>query len=590
MGDDLLLDETHFDVIIIGTSIVQSLLAGALSRSGKKVLHLDRNDYYAGIYSSFSFDDFLTFISNDADGEKNTPRKELSDQSRSYNVDVLPKLLYASGPMTTAIVRSSVTHYVDFKCIAQELAYISSEFREIPSSRNHIFNNNFLSLIEKRKLMKFISTYILAPNSPLLLPENRERSFAEFLDSQNLGDKINKFILYSISLLTFDQANHRQATQEEAFHRIQFYSQSVGRYGSTPFIYPLYGTSELPQAFSRLCAVNSGVYVLRRSAKEWLLTPQHQHQPSQEEIEPKENQEERDIDKQGKKLYGIVCTAGQQLTCDYLISTIDDVPSPYITTTLNGIISRCVCITDAPLVKNETSSGENSLFVVIPPKEEKFNNQHPILILQLDSPLRISPQNKYLVHLTTHVTKQGSEDESALRIRGQEQLSYVISHFFNVLQQEQQQTLNNEQDQQEEKEKQKEVREEQATNKSVEFRSESSDENVQQEQQKEQGNTSEELPSESTEVKDQALHTENEPKTSKPNVLWHGFFHLPKRQFKIKNGENEIENVFVVGDGEFDVDYSSELDEATRIFQKICPSAELFQPRQEEADDEELSM
>ena len=37
----------------------------------------------------------------------------------------------------------------------------------------------------------------------------------------------------------------------------------LGRYGETASMYPIYGSSELAQAFCRLCAVFGGVYVLR---------------------------------------------------------------------------------------------------------------------------------------------------------------------------------------------------------------------------------------------------------------------------------------------------------------------------------------
>ncbi|KAK4918382.1 hypothetical protein LTR28_013148, partial [Elasticomyces elasticus] len=48
------LDGTNWDVVIAGTGIQQSLLALALSRSGKGVLHVDRNAYYGGAEAAFS--------------------------------------------------------------------------------------------------------------------------------------------------------------------------------------------------------------------------------------------------------------------------------------------------------------------------------------------------------------------------------------------------------------------------------------------------------------------------------------------------------------------------------------------------------
>ena len=38
--------DSKFDVIICGTSMTNSILAGALARAGRKVLHLDKREFY----------------------------------------------------------------------------------------------------------------------------------------------------------------------------------------------------------------------------------------------------------------------------------------------------------------------------------------------------------------------------------------------------------------------------------------------------------------------------------------------------------------------------------------------------------------
>lgn len=43
---------------------------------------------------------------------------------------------------------------------------------------------------------------------------------------------------------------------------------SLGRYGNTPFLFPMYGCGEIPQCFCRLCAVFGGVYCLKRAISE----------------------------------------------------------------------------------------------------------------------------------------------------------------------------------------------------------------------------------------------------------------------------------------------------------------------------------
>jgi len=37
---------------------------------------------------------------------------------------------------------------------------------------------------------------------------------------------------------------------------------SIGRYGDSPFIYPLYGLGGIPESFSRMCAIHGGTFML----------------------------------------------------------------------------------------------------------------------------------------------------------------------------------------------------------------------------------------------------------------------------------------------------------------------------------------
>ena len=37
----------------------------------------------------------------------------------------------------------------------------------------------------------------------------------------------------------------------ESINRIKLYSESLARYGKSPYLYPLYGLGELPQGFAR---------------------------------------------------------------------------------------------------------------------------------------------------------------------------------------------------------------------------------------------------------------------------------------------------------------------------------------------------
>lgn len=45
---------------------------------------------------------------------------------------------------------------------------------------------------------------------------------------------------------------------------MQLYYEGLSRYEKSPYIYPLYGLGELPQAFARLAAIYGGTYMLNK--------------------------------------------------------------------------------------------------------------------------------------------------------------------------------------------------------------------------------------------------------------------------------------------------------------------------------------
>lgn len=46
---------------------------------------------------------------------------------------------------------------------------------------------------------------------------------------------------------------------------------SLGKYGDSPFLYPIYGLGGIPESFSRLCAIHGGTYMLNTNVDEILM-------------------------------------------------------------------------------------------------------------------------------------------------------------------------------------------------------------------------------------------------------------------------------------------------------------------------------
>lgn len=71
------------------------------------------------------------------------------------------------------------------------------------------------------------------------------RPFLEFLREQQLGDNLQHFLLHSIAMVTEDTLT------EVGLASMRHFLRCLGRYGNTPFLFPVYGLGEIPQCFCR---------------------------------------------------------------------------------------------------------------------------------------------------------------------------------------------------------------------------------------------------------------------------------------------------------------------------------------------------
>jgi len=177
---------------------------------------------------------------------------------------------------------------------------------------------------------------------------------------------------------------------EEGLNRMRKYLSSVGVYGNTPFICSMYGISEIPQAFCRLCAVFSGIYILRRSIECLVLTETEQ-----------------------SYIYKGIKSGSQTFTSKYLVTSPEFVPT--MVTQISGI-SRCVLITDKSI------SQEANLVKLIFPPNSINNNPNSIFVLQYNQITLSVPQGKFLIHLITKSVQGNS---------AKQELETVVQNLFN---------------------------------------------------------------------------------------------------------------------------------------------------------------
>ncbi|PCH33749.1 rab GDP-dissociation inhibitor [Wolfiporia cocos MD-104 SS10] len=255
--------DEEYDVIVLGTGLTECILSGLLSVEGKKVLHMDRNDYYGGDSASLN----LTQLYRKFRPDQSAPAELGRD--RDYAVDLIPKFIIASGELTRILVHTDVTRYLEFKQIAGSFVYRDGKISKVPSTEMEAVKSPLMGLFEKRRAKKFFEFLQgwkdddPATHQGVDLDKDSMKSVYEKF---GLEPGTQDFIGHAMALYLDDDYKTKPA--RTTYERIVLYTSSMARYGKSPYIYPLYGLGELPQAFARLSAIYGGTYMLDKSIDE----------------------------------------------------------------------------------------------------------------------------------------------------------------------------------------------------------------------------------------------------------------------------------------------------------------------------------
>eukprot|EP00729_Bicosta_minor_P000607 gene607-17597_t len=211
------LADEEYDVIILGTGLKECVLSGILSKEGKKVLHMDRNDYYGGASASLTplakvFDHF---------NKGTKPDEAKFGRGRDYNIDLIPKFLMANGSLVKTLVYTGVTRYIDFKSVEGSYVYKNpGKVWKVPVTTWKI--DDATTWGKKGEL---------DPKKPMQM----------IYDEFGLDSNTQDFVGHAIALQTHESYKTRPCG--ETFSRIVLYAES---------------------GFARLSAIYGGTYMLHR--------------------------------------------------------------------------------------------------------------------------------------------------------------------------------------------------------------------------------------------------------------------------------------------------------------------------------------
>lgn len=417
----------YADVVVLGTGLPEALLAAACGRAGLSVLHLDRNQYYGGDWSSFTMtmiheaaeekncklspdeiskistkflkpneslvelgdrkvvDDIdIKWIPRAADEKPMQEKLKEMGQMRKFSIDLLPKMLLSKGDMVRTLCDSQVSMYAEFKLVDRQLC--PSECKEtnrielnpVPVSKGEIFQSNVLSIQEKRNLMKFISLCTMWNSKTRIeqfdiIGDTEDRPFSEFLERSGVSKKLQEFIIHTIGIL------EAQPTTRNGMRSCCEFMNSVGCYGPSPFLFPLYGCGELSQCFCRLAAVFGSVYCLGR--------------PIQALVKGED----------GKAV--AVIADNQRINCRHVIMSSRFVPED-IPVQSSKKFDRLIYATDKPLKQHEKEAVTLLNLAAFRPDSEVSR------VVEAGGYISTAPNGHFLVHATG--TQEGSSNVESL--------------------------------------------------------------------------------------------------------------------------------------------------------------------------------
>ncbi|KAG7674913.1 hypothetical protein KSW81_002423 [Nannochloris sp. 'desiccata'] len=213
---------------------------------------------------------------------------------------------------------------------------------------------------------------------------------------------------FGLDLMTIDFIGHAIALHRDDNYvtrpaqptvlKIKLYYESMMRYEglTSPYIYPLYGLGELPQAFARLSAVHGGTYMLDR--------------PDVEVV----------YDEQG--VVTGVSAGGETAKTKLVVGDPSYFPNRIIKT---GQVVRAVCILSHPI----PGTGDmHSAQIILPQKQ--VGRRSDIYVFCCSYSHNVAPKDKWIAFVSTTVETSNPQAELAA---GLALLGHVDEKFIEVV-------------------------------------------------------------------------------------------------------------------------------------------------------------
>ncbi|KAG9130596.1 hypothetical protein Leryth_011857 [Lithospermum erythrorhizon] len=344
--------DEEYDVIVLGTGLKECILSGLLSVDGLKVLHMDKNDHYGGESSSLNLNQLWKRFRGDG-----APPGTLGT-SREYNVDMIPKFMMANGTLVRVLIHTNVTKYLNFKAVDGSFVYNKGKIFKVPATDVEALTSSLMGLFEKRRARNFFL-------------------FVQQFEETDPGTH-QEMDLKNITTKELIADNYLSQPAFDFVKKMKLYAESLARFqAGSPYIYPMYGLGELPQAFARLSAVYGGTYMLNKPGCK--------------------------VEFGGDGKACGVTSEGETAKCKKVVCDPSYVPDKVRKV---GKVARAVCIMSHPIPDTNDS---HSAQVILPQKQ--LGRKSDMYLFCCSYSHNVAPKGKYIAFVTTEAETDNPETE-----------------------------------------------------------------------------------------------------------------------------------------------------------------------------------
>jgi len=295
----------------------------------------------------------------------------------------------ANGLLVKMLLHTKVTRYLEWKCI--DASYVmqhqkggffsgsKNAIHKVPANDTEALKSPLMGIFEKKRCRNFYQ-YLEK------VDENDKSTWDDVnLETTPMDNVFKKFDLHenTIDFLGHAVALHRDdkylsQPAIDSVRKIHLYVESLGKYGDSPFLYPVYGLGGLPESFSRLCAIHGGTFMLNTSVDEILF--------------------------EDGKVSGIRC--GEETAKAPLIICDPSYVKDIKKTKVIGKVIRAICIMDHPIPNTKDAS---SIQIILPQKQ--LNRNSDIYISMVSSAHAVCARDLYIAIVSATVETENPMGE-----------------------------------------------------------------------------------------------------------------------------------------------------------------------------------